>query len=442
MSQNNAPAVIPAAMQNLIMTPPSELFGALMQNFQPAYEDFNSSFRSISFKGFQFTLRDAGSETVHPSPNLPVVILGMAPDNHCTWYHNAYDGTKENVQPDAVWYQKQPVPANVPASVMAKSADGHNQYQISRRIVVALLRENHTTGQMYIDLDNPYVMDCGSMSVFGDDIPDQWAFSLAGLIRFCSRAKVLPLHFVTNVIFDRRQSVPSIRFVPSNQNGQLLFLDADSLAQVYRVATSQTVTDMLHVRLIPDPNAAVQQAAQPVAQPAPAAAPVQPVAPVAPVQPAAPVAPVQPVAPVAPVQPVAPASQPVAPAMQQTMCDQPAPVQPAPVQPAPAVAAPSTNDLMAQAAQAAAQANAMLNQAAPVAPAQSFSQPAPAAPVQPVQQPAGPAVAPVQPVAPAAPVQPAPAAAPVQPAPTSDSAMMNNALADLLSAAGSYGPQA
>lgn len=414
MSQNNAPAVIPAAMQNLIMTPPSELFGALMQNFQPAYEDFNSSFRSISFKGFQFTLRDAGSETVHPSPNLPVVILGMAPDNHCTWYRNAYDGTKENVQPDAVWYQKQPVPANVPASVLAKSADGRNQYQISRRIVVALLRENHTTGQMYIDLDSPYVMDCGSMSVFGDDIPDQWAFSLAGLIRFCSRAKVLPLHFVTNVIFDRRQSVPSIRFVPSNQNGQLLFLDADSLAQVYRVATSQTVTDMLHVRLIPDPNAAVQQAAQPVAQPAPAAAPVQPVAPVA------------------PVQPVAPMPQPVAPAMQQTMC----------TQPAPAVAAPSTNDLMAQATQAAAQANAMLNQAAPVAPAQSFSQPAPAAPVQPVQQPAGPAVAPVQSVAPAAPVQPVPAAAPVQPAPTSDSAMMNNALADLLSAAGSYGPQA
>ena len=439
MSQNNAPAVIPAAMQNLIMTPPSELFGALMQNFQPAYEDFNSSFRSISFKGFQFTLRDAGSETVHPSPNLPVVILGMAPDNHCTWYRNAYDGTKENVQPDAVWYQKQPVPANVPASVLAKSADGRNQYQISRRIVVALLRENHTTGQMYIDLDNPYVMDCGSMSVFGDDIPDQWAFSLAGLIRFCSRAKVLPLHFVTNVIFDRRQSVPSIRFVPSNQNGQLLFLDADSLAQVYRVATSQTVTDMLHVRLIPDPNAAVQQADQPVAQPAPAAAPVQPVAPAAPVQPvqpAAPVQPVQPAAPVAPVQPVAPASQPVAPVQ---------PVPAAPVQPAPAVAAPSTNDLMAQAAQAAAQANAMLNQAAPVAPAQSFSQPAPAAPVQPVQQPAGPAVAPVQPVAPAAPVQPAPAApaaAPVQPAPTSDSAMMNNALADLLSAAGSYGPQA
>ena len=427
MSQNNAPAVIPAAMQNLIMTPPSELFGALMQNFQPAYEDFNSSFRSISFKGFQFTLRDAGSETVHPSPNLPVVILGMAPDNHCTWYRNAYDGTKENVQPDAVWYQKQPVPANVPASVLAKSADGRNQYQISRRIVVALLRENHTTGQMYIDLDNPYVMDCGSMSVFGDDIPDQWAFSLAGLIRFCSRAKVLPLHFVTNVIFDRRQSVPSIRFVPSNQNGQLLFLDADSLAQVYRVATSQTVTDMLHVRLIPDPNAAVQQAAQPVAQPAPAAAPVQPVA-----QPAPAAAPVQPVAPVAPVQPVAPMPQPVAPAMQQTMC----------TQPAPAVAAPSTNDLMAQATQAAAQANAMLNQAAPVAPAQSFSQPAPAAPVQPVQQPAGPAVAPVQSVAPAAPVQPVPAAAPVQPAPTSDSAMMNNALADLLSAAGSYGPQA
>ena len=51
MSQvNNMPAVIPSAMQNLIMTPPAELMAQLAGNFQGAYEDFGGMFRSISFK--------------------------------------------------------------------------------------------------------------------------------------------------------------------------------------------------------------------------------------------------------------------------------------------------------------------------------------------------------------------------------------------------------
>lgn len=298
MFEDNSPAVIPAAMQNLVMTPPAELMQALAGNFADAYSDFGSQFRSISLKGFQFTLRESGSSTVWPHPTLPCVILAMGPDNHCTWFANSYTG-EEGTQPTAVWYQKQGAPANVPASVLVKDANGRNQYKISRRIVLALLRQNPNTGEMFIDLDAPYVLDAGSMSIFGNDMPDQMAFSLSGLVRYCYRNKLLPLHFVTQIIFDRSASVPSVRFVPSNQNGQVLFLDKTNLQRVYEAAASPEVAQMVKVnqtKVDPEPEAA------PVAPVAPQAAPVAPqVAPQA-----APVAPNMPPAPQPEPEPVTP----------------------------------------------------------------------------------------------------------------------------------------
>lgn len=315
---NNTPAVIPSAMQNLIMSPPAELMGMLASNFDGAYADFGGVFRSISFKGFQFTLKESGSSTVHPLQYLPIVILGMAHDNHCVWYGKAYGSATEGERPDAVWWEKQGAPANVPASALVKDANGRNQYQIQRRLAVALLRQNHNDGSMFIDLENPFVMDIGAMSIFGADMPNQWAFSLAGLIRFCSRSRVMPLHFVTNVIFDRSQSVPSVRFVPANQNGQLVFLDSFSLEQVYRVAASTEIRDLLNVRVTSTQNPAGNPQSQ---QPAPAQAPVQ-----QPVQPAP-----------APAHPAPAQAAPVQAPVQMTATIQPTPAQ----QPAPAPAAPA-----------------------------------------------------------------------------------------------------
>lgn len=327
MFEDNSPAVIPAAMQNLVMTPPAELMQALAGNFADAYSDFGSQFRSISLKGFQFTLRESGSSTVWPHPTLPCVILAMGPDNHCTWFANSYTG-EEGTQPTAVWYQKQGAPANVPASVLAKDANGRNQYKISRRIVLALLRQNPNTGEMFIDLDAPYVLDAGSMSIFGNDMPDQMAFSLSGLVRYCYRNKLLPLHFITQIIFDRSASVPSVRFVPSNQNGQVLFLDKTNLERVYAAAASPEIAQMVKIN---------QTKVEPEPEVAPQAAPVAPQA--------APVAPNMPPAPEAPVEDLPPQMQAAA--------------------AAPAPAAPS-EDVMAQAANAAkaAEATVQANQSA------------------------------------------------------------------------------
>lgn len=375
MSQTNTPAILPSAMQNLVMAPPAELMTALSGNFAQAYEDFSSQFRSISLRGFQFTLKESGSSTVHPQQFLPAVILGMAPDRHCSWYAKKYAGdVDDNTAPDAVWWEKMGAPANVPPQALQKDADGRNQYSIRQRIALAIIKQDANTGNMFVDLDNPYILDVGAKSLFGKDYPDQFAFSLAGLIRLCARNRILPLQFAVQIIFDRSESVPAIRFVPANQNGQISFLDAATLEAIYRVAAQPHIADMLKVRLRPDPNAPLQ-ASQQVSQPQTAPAPVATV-------------------------------------------QQPAPIPtPAPAPVAAPVAAPAapdaTPDLMSVAAAASAQAAAAL--------AQPASAPA-----------AAPAPTPAPTPAPAAAPQAAPAAAP-------QAADTQNALQDLLARANSFG---
>lgn len=364
MSQTNTPALLPSAMQNLVMAPPAELMPTLAGNFAGAFEDYNTQFRSISLRGFQFTLKESGSSTVYPQPFLPAVILGMAPDRHCSWYAKKYSGdADDNVAPDAVWWEKMGAPASVPPQALQKDADGRNQYSIRQRIALAIIKQDVNTGGMFIDLDNPYILDVGAKSLFGKDYPDQFAFSLAGLIRFCARNRILPLQFAVQIIFDRTESVPAIRFVPTNNNGNVTFLDAATLESVYRVAAQPNIADMLKVRLRPEPNAALQtsqQVSAPQIAQTPAAAPAPMPQPVTTPQ-AAPAAAAPQPAPVTP--PVMPQAAPAA------------------VAPAPA----ATPDLMAAAAAASAAANAALSQpAAPVAPqAAPAATAAPAAPAAP-----------------------------------------------------------
>lgn len=432
-------AVLPNSMQNLVMQPPAELMSALSGNFSAAFEDFGGSFRSISLNRFQFTLKDAGTSTLYPQPNLPVVILGMAPDNHCVWYSSSYNAERED-QPTAVWWQKDAAPANVPSSVLVKDANGRNQYKICRRLVVAVMQRNNTDGSAFIDYENPYIMDIGSMSIYGKDLPDMMAFSLSGLIRFCHRNRVLPLHFITNIVFDKGSSVPAVRFVPAHNGGQLMFLPPEMLQPIYERAVAPDVADMLKVRLIPAQGDQLEEPHQTPVQVAPAQAPVQP-------QPTPVQAPVQPVqAPAQPMQAEAYATQFVAPAAPQaapapqfapTVPSTPAPAPAAPVtpQPAPVVPQPApqpqtpaapaqqppmqtattapqptfeepmTAEVMTAAAAAAAQATAMLNN--------HNAQPA---------QPASPQIAPAQP----------------QPTPTDSADATDNALSALLAQAGCY----
>ncbi len=279
-NQNNAPVILSSAMQGLVATPPPELIPLLDENFRSGEENFTSSFRTISFRGNQFHLREGSDDEIWPDKFLPVVILGMAPDTHCVWYEGAFTGG-DNSKPTAVWYTSDGAPSIVPASVLQKDANGRNQYQIKQRLVVAVMRQNPENGSMYIDLDRPFIMDISSTALYGNDYPNQMAFSFGGLMRLCKRltvpggAKIRPLHFLTKVVFDPSSTVPSVRFVPANQNGQVIYLDADSLQHIYRVATSSDVANLLKVRTLPETGAAItQNVAQETSH-----APVQPVQP-------------------------------------------------------------------------------------------------------------------------------------------------------------------
>lgn len=380
---DNTPAIIPAAMRNLVMAPPEDLLPLLAERFGGAFEDFSSQFRNISFRGFQFTLREAGSSTVYPNATLPVVILGVAPDNHCTYYTKTYGAGDENLPPDFVWWQKSGFPASLPPAALQKDENGRNRYQISRRICVAVLQQNAQTGEMFIDLDHPYVADIGSMSIFGADNPEHWAFSLSGLMRMCDRMRLMPAQFVTQLVFDRTKTVPAIRFVPAHQDGQIIFLDNAALAAVYNTARSTAIGEMLVIkpRVPSEPTTGLPQ---PGAAPVPTEQPVM--------------APVQ--------QVVAAPPQPTPTPVQQPIAPQPVSV----VQP--------SEDLMAQATSASAEAAQLLQQPAPVAAPVPMASPAPA---------------------------PAPAPAPqpmASPAPATDNNDMNNALANLLTDLGSLTPTA
>ena len=212
MSQT--PAIIPSAMNNLCVPTPPEMLAKLAANFAGAYEDFSAQFRAISLKGNRFTLKEGSSADTLPVNELPVILLGLGHDNHCVYYKDKYKPRMDNIQPTAVWYQKNPAPASVPASALQKGVDGFLGYQVRRRMVVALMQQNQTDGSFYADLAKPYVLDIGAKSIYGEDYPMNMAFTLSGLIRFCSRQRIMPIHFITKLVFDTNSSVPALRFVP------------------------------------------------------------------------------------------------------------------------------------------------------------------------------------------------------------------------------------
>ena len=301
-------------------------------------DSFGESFPRLSLKGSRFTLRNGSSEDFIANDQLDVIILGDAADDHCVYFKDKYDPNKTDVAPTAVWYMKQPAPVVVPPTVLQRGPDGRFGYVRQHRAIILI--KDPLTGKYG---DNPVVYDIGAMSLYGQDLPmadGSSAMGYASLRRWCSAQKILPCLFETRIIFDRRATVPCVRFIPSRNGSAPMLLTLDVLKPVLKLASSPTVKDMLQVKLIDGTEADVvttefvndeTAAAQPAPQAQPkttrakkAEAPaVQPQ--VVPQQPQ--VVPQQPqvVPPAAPVVPQQPTPQ-VAPAVQ----PQPAVAQPAP----------------------------------------------------------------------------------------------------------------
>lgn len=269
-------------------------------------DNFGDSFSRLSIKGFQFSIVSGASSTPLGDKPLTVVFLGDDPKgNYLTYYAGVYSATAEDTKPTAVWYANDKTPDVVPPTVMQKDPrTGKYGYSRKQRTVVALLDNTGTI--------TPVVFDINAVSMFGDNcnLGGVTALSYVNYRRALSKLGVLPCCIATQIVLDRTQGIPAVKFIPAlNANGQPQLLPPDLLEKVVTTATSKEVAELLKVHTLPDPTAT--ETAYPQSAPAyPQSAPAYPQS--APVQ-AASVAP----------QPAYPQSAPVA------------PVQPAPVQTAP-----------------------------------------------------------------------------------------------------------
>ena len=250
---------------------PAELMETLKGNFS---DSFGESFSRLSLKGFQFTLKSGGTSDVINTQALNCVILGEGVDDFCTYYSGPYTPDAEDVKPDAVWYKSQPAPVVVPQVALEKDQSGRFGYSIKRRIVLAIFDEK---GNLSF---TPVVFDVGAMSLYDKDYANAGMLSYASYRRWCAKRNLLPCMIVTQIVFDRSVSVPSVRFKPvCDQDGTPRILPQNGLLQeVFKVAGSDDVKSLLKVNLIDGSESSdAEGVAQPQVQPQPQPQPqVQP----------------------------------------------------------------------------------------------------------------------------------------------------------------------
>lgn len=381
---------------------PADIMQQMKQFMDDDFSDLGGgTMRFIRPRKSDFLLVDGGNQEVVYGHELFGVLICVAPTNHCVWYDREYAPGQEPSAPDLIWNQIAPdqFPDALPEMYRHKILRNGQErwgFQIRRRTVWALCRKD-PNGQMMLDMSRPFILDLTSMSLFGKSNPQQNAYKFAGLKDLCTQYSgngfiCTPSMFMTQIFLDPNVSVAGVVvFRPARDaQGNLSFLDAQTIQSVYAARTSQEVQDMRVVRekldYTPDgSNSAFSAPAQLAAAP-------QPVAPVAPVaQPMpAPVTPMSSAIPAAPVAPVTPMPQPVAPA---APIPQPAAIPPLP--PVTAEARPNRPEAMDSNGMNAllAQAQGILaNGATGQQPAAVVSQPQPL----PAQMPVTPQPLPVQ----------------------------------------------
>ena len=381
---------------------PADVMQQMKQFMDDDFSDLGGgTMRFIRPRKSDFLLVDGGNQEVVYGHELFGVLICVAPTNHCVWYDREYAPGQEPSAPDLIWNQTAPdqFPDALPEMYRHKILRNGQErwgFQIRRRSVWALCRKD-PNGQMMLDISRPFILDLTSMSLFGKSNPQQNAYKFAGLKDLCTQYSgngfiCTPSMFMTQIFLDPNVSVAGVVvFRPARDaQGNLSFLDAQTIQSVYAARTSQEVQDMRVVRekldYTPDgSNSAFSAPAQLAAAP-------QPVAPVAPVaQPMpAPVTPMPSAIPAAPVAPVTPMPQPVAPV---APVPQPAAIPPLP--PVTAEARPNRPEVMDSNGMNAllAQAQGILaNGATGQQPAAVVSQPQPL----PAQMPVTPQPLPVQ----------------------------------------------
>lgn len=318
------------------------LSGDFMQKMKEAmtsdFSDLSSGgMRFIRPRKSDFLLVDGGNQEVVYGHELFGVLICAAPTNHCVWYAKEFAPGQEPSAPDLIWNQTAPdvFPDALPEQYRHKVIRNGQErwgFQIRRRTIWALCRKD-MNGQMMLDVSRPYILDLTSMSLFGKPNLQQNAYKFANFKDVCNQYSsngfiCTPSMFVTQIFLDPNVSVTGVVvFRPQRDpQGNLVFLDGQTIQSVYEARMSQEVQDVREVKEKLDwtPDGGVQPI-QPVVLPT-IGTPVQ--------APAAPAPTPQPVPiPTDPAQFVPqPAPIPTDPAQ---FAPQPAPIPAAPVQPAP-----------------------------------------------------------------------------------------------------------
>ena len=318
------------------------LSGDFMQKMKEAmtsdFSDLSSGgMRFIRPRKSDFLLVDGGNQEVVYGHELFGVLICAAPTNHCVWYAKEFAPGQEPAAPDLIWNQTAPdvFPDALPEQYRHKVIRNGQErwgFQIRRRTIWALCRKD-MNGQMMLDVSRPYILDLTSMSLFGKPNLQQNAYKFANFKDVCNQYSsngfiCTPSMFVTQIFLDPNVSVTGVVvFRPQRDpQGNLVFLDGQTIQSVYEARMSQEVQDVREVKekldWTPDGGA---QLAQPVVLPT-IGTPVQAHAAPAPAPQPVPI-------PTDPAQFVSqPAPIPTDPAQ---FAPQPAPIPAAPVQPAP-----------------------------------------------------------------------------------------------------------
>lgn len=337
-------------------------------------QGFGASFNRIKPGTATFELTEGGNKREVQNGQVVGVLLGVAPFDHCTWYEKDYVPGQEPEAPDLVWEWKtsdtfpNALPVKYRKKIMVNGKERW-KFQIARRSVWGLVKPD-ANGQPTLDLDNPYILDMTSMSLYGKGNPQAGTFKYSGLVNFCKSlssgpVQVIPAMFLTQILLDTAAKLAGVVvFKPVlDQTGHPQYLDTATFDSVLSTMFSQTVQDALKIQeklewptnkiAAPSPqtapNVSAAQAStpvhstssgQPTVQSSQPAAPVQPVQPTAPTAPAAATvstvqSPVQGAA-VPPVQPEAMSNEALM-AQAAQVLNSPQPAQPAAVSVAPGV---------------------------------------------------------------------------------------------------------
>ena len=232
---------------------PRALAGQLAELFNDQYD---AGFTRLSIRGFQFALKGA-REHVFTEQALRCVIVGEAKTQHCTFYAEAFKADADDIAPTAVWLKGQEIPSVVPGTARVRDAQGRVGYATRQRVALCVLQSDGT-------LSSPIAFDINAMSLFGDDLPTSGALSYASFRRFCAAHRILPCQVPVQIVFDRSQSVPVVKFIPGQTpDGLPALFGLEEQNEIFKIAVSAETRELLKINLLPAQDT-------PTAQPAPA----------------------------------------------------------------------------------------------------------------------------------------------------------------------------